>query len=199
MACLSETSVLAAGRRETSEFAVLVYWFRDPLHARIIADSIMHRVDKNDLIILVGQILVHPVRIEHTEVSALAAHTLLSDGAEVTSRLLLVDTLILWLSVNNALAVRSLASTTADSYTINDKALLSLVSESVSLLWAERSIDAVDFWKLAVLPSTDTEEKPHSVRLLLTPKLFNITVGTHSLCYCFNHEELWLSTFRDFC
>lgn len=64
----------------------------DPVDAGITTDSLVLRVDQNDFVVLVGRILVDPVRVENAEVGATAADTLLSRRAEGTLVLQLVDT-----------------------------------------------------------------------------------------------------------
>ena len=54
----------------------------------------MLRVDEDDLVVLVGAVLVDPVAVEHAQVGAAAADTLLSGGLEGTLVLELVDTLV---------------------------------------------------------------------------------------------------------
>jgi hypothetical protein len=65
--------------------------------------------------------------------------------------------LVLWLSVHNTLGVHTLATSTANSDTVDDVSLLSLVSQSACLVWTSRTSASVDDGKLAVLPSTDTQ------------------------------------------
>ncbi len=50
-------------------------------------------VDKDDLVVLVDTVLVDPVRVEHTQVAAPPANTLLRNAPQATLRLELVDTL----------------------------------------------------------------------------------------------------------
>jgi hypothetical protein len=51
-------------------------------------------VDQDDLEVLVGGVLVDPVRVEDAQVGAAAADTLLSGGLEGALVLELVDTLV---------------------------------------------------------------------------------------------------------
>lgn len=64
----------------------------DPVDTRITADGLVLGIDKDNLVVLVGGVLVEPVGVEDTEVSAAAANTLLSGGLESTLVLELVDT-----------------------------------------------------------------------------------------------------------
>ena len=64
----------------------------DPVDTRITADSLVLRVDKDNLVVLVGRVLVDPVGVQDTQVSAATADTLLSGSRESTLVLELVDT-----------------------------------------------------------------------------------------------------------
>ncbi len=64
----------------------------------------------------------------------------------------MIDTLILWLSVHNTLWVWSLAATTADSNTVDNVALLGLVSKTVSLVGTGRSRKLGNLVGLTILP-----------------------------------------------
>ena len=64
----------------------------DPVDASIAADGLVLGVDEDDLEVLVGGVLVDPVGVQDTQVSAAAANTLLSGGAQSTLVLELVDT-----------------------------------------------------------------------------------------------------------
>lgn len=58
---LAETARLLAGGRQASGLAVLVHRVHDPVDARITADGLVLGVDEDDLVVLVGRILVDPV------------------------------------------------------------------------------------------------------------------------------------------
>lgn len=91
---LVETTRLLAGGGEAAGLAVLVHGVDDPVDAGIDADGLVLGVDEDDLVVLVGRVLVDPVRVEDAEVSAAAADTLLGRGAEGALVLELVDTLV---------------------------------------------------------------------------------------------------------
>lgn len=91
---LAETTALLASGGETTALAVLVHGVDDPVDAGIAADGLVLGVDEDDLVVLVGRVLVDPVRVEHTQVGAAAADTLLSGRLERTLVLELVDTLV---------------------------------------------------------------------------------------------------------
>lgn len=118
--------------------------------------------------------LIHPVRVEHAEVSALASDSLLGGGAKGSLELELVDTLMLRFTVHDTLSVRALASSATDGDAVYDESLLGLVSETASLVRTGRSGELHDLGKLSVLPSSHTEEKAEGVALLLAPNFFKI-------------------------
>jgi hypothetical protein len=90
----SKTTRLLAGGGEATALAVLVDGVRDPVDAGIAADGLVLGVDKDDLVVLVGRVLVDPVRVENAQVGAAAADTLLSGRLERALVLELVDTLV---------------------------------------------------------------------------------------------------------
>ena len=91
---LVEAARLLAGGREAAGLAVLVDGVDDPVDAGVDADGLVLRVDEDDLVVLVGRVLVDPVRVEDAEVGAAAADTLLGGRAERALVLELVDTLV---------------------------------------------------------------------------------------------------------
>jgi hypothetical protein len=72
----------------------LVNRIDDPVDAGILADSLVLGVDEDDLVVLVGRILVDPVRVENTQVGAAATDTFLGGGFEGALVFQLVDTLV---------------------------------------------------------------------------------------------------------
>ena len=66
----------------------------DPIDARIFADSLVLRVNEDDLEVLVGGVLVDPVRVENAQVGTTTTDTLLSSGLEGSLVLQLIDTLV---------------------------------------------------------------------------------------------------------
>lgn len=131
--------------------AYLVDGVTDPVDARVAADSLVLRVDEDDLEVLVGRVLVDPVGVEDTKVGTSATDTLLSGGLERTLVLQLADTLVGGLAVCDTLGHRSLAATTSNADTVDDEALLGLVSQSAGLVGAGRTRSTVDNVQLSVL------------------------------------------------
>lgn len=66
----------------------------DPVDAGIATDSLVLGVDQDDFKVLVGRVLVNPVRVQDAQVGAAATNTLLGGGAERALVLELVDTLV---------------------------------------------------------------------------------------------------------
>jgi len=148
---LVETSRLLASGGKTTGLAVLVNWVDDPVDAGILADSLVLGVDEDDLEVLVGGVLVDPVRVEDAEVGAAAADTLLGGGLEGSLVLQLVDTLIGRLAIGSTLGSRSLAATTTNTNAVDDIALLGFVPETASLVGARGTSCAVDDIELSEL------------------------------------------------
>lgn len=90
----SKATALFAGRGEATALAVLVHGLDDPVDARITADGLVLRVDKDDFVVLVRRVLVDPVRVEDAEIGAAAADALLGSRLERPLVLELVDTLV---------------------------------------------------------------------------------------------------------
>lgn len=90
----AETTRLLAGGGEAAGLAVLVDGVDDPVDAGVVADGLVLGVDEDDLVVLVGRVLVDPVRVENAQVGATAADTLLSGRLERALVLELVHTLV---------------------------------------------------------------------------------------------------------
>lgn len=144
------TRALASGSKATS-LAVLVDGVDDPVDAGVDADGLVLGVDKDDLVVLVGRVLVDPVGVEDAQVSAAAANTLLSGGTERALVLELVDTLVGGLAVGGTLGSGLLAATAADTDAVDNVALLGLVAETAGLVGARGAAGTVDDVQLAQL------------------------------------------------
>lgn len=64
----------------------------DPADTRVATDGLVLGVDKDDLVVLVGRVLVDPVGVQDAQVGAATADTLLGGGREGALVLQLVDT-----------------------------------------------------------------------------------------------------------
>jgi len=187
---LVETSALFAGRRETARLAVLVNGVDDPVDARVFSDSLVLRVNEDDLVVFVGAVLVDPVAVEHSQVGAAATDTLLSGGCEGTLVFEGVYTLVGGFAEGGTLGHRLLAATTAHTNAVDDISLLGLVSETARLVrsgWARSAVDNVE---LTELPAANAEQEANHIRLLLLLKLLKIfVVGGHSEASSTNYNS----------
>lgn len=91
---LVETTGLLAGGGETTGLAVLVDGGDDPVDTGILANGLVLGVDEDDLVVLVGRILVDPVRVQDAQIGAATSDTLLSGRLQGALVLELVDTLV---------------------------------------------------------------------------------------------------------
>jgi len=132
---LAQTTRLLASGSKATRFTVLVDRLDDPVYARIATDGLVLRVNKNNLEVFVGRVLVDPVRVEDAQVSATTSDTLLSSGLERSLVLELIYTMVGGLAVSSTLWHWTLASTTANTNAVDDIALLGLVTKTASLVW----------------------------------------------------------------
>lgn len=153
----------------------------DPVDAGITTDGLVLGVDKDDLVVLVGRVLVDPVGVQDAQVSSAATNTLLSGGLESTLVLELVNTVVGGLAcshnrtlakknpsistdlkkicfstgkirtVGGTLGDRALAATAADTGTVDNVTLLGLVTETTGLIGARGARGTVDGVQLAEL------------------------------------------------
>ena len=177
---LANTAALLAGGSEATRLTVLVNGVGDPVDARVAADRLVLRVDTDDLKVLVHTVLVHPVRVEDTQVRSLAANALLSEGAERALGLEVVHTLAHRLTVGGTLRNRLLAVTAADTHTVDHVALLGLVAKAASLVRARRARGAVDHVQLTVLPAASSVSPP-----LKTSSTYRTRSRKRSTSLCF--------------
>ena len=183
---LANSSGLLAGGSEAAQLTVLVDSVHDPVDLWISPDGRMGHVHHDHLEVLVGRVLAHPVGVEDSQSLESAANTLLGDGLKVSLGLLLLDsTGALGLTIGTSLGDWPLASTTPHGNTVDDKSLLGLVSKSASLVGpggtrstvhldinglvspVKRQCKETNLGELTVLPTSDPEEIPHHIALLL--------------------------------
>ena len=93
MALAVQSTVMTAGRGQAAQLAMLHHRLADPVDAGVVADGVVAGVHKNDLVVLEGGVLVHPIGVEHAEAAELPAGSLLSDGTLVPLELQLSHTL----------------------------------------------------------------------------------------------------------
>ena len=183
MATLAQATAGAASGGQAAQLTVLLHGLADPVDAGIVLDGSMLGVHQDHLKVLVGGIGVDPVGVQHTQVGAAAADTLLGDRAQVASKLQLVDAMVLGLSVHNSLGVGALASATAHGNAVHDVALLGLVAQRASLLGASGAVHTHHVGQLTVLPCAHAQQKAEHIALLLAPDLLHVSVSTHD-CSC---------------
>jgi len=176
---LVDTSGLLASSSETTSFTVLVDGVHDPIVSSITTNGLMLRINKNDFEVLVRRILVNPIRVQDTQVRAAPTNSLLSSGSQRSLVFELVDTHVGGLTVGSTLGSRSLTASTTDSNSVNNKALLGLVTKTASLVRTRRTRGTVDHIELTILPASNTEQESEHIRLLITRQLFQVLVGTH--------------------
>jgi len=182
MGLAAKTTVGTSSGGDAAELTVLHDWGADPVDARVTTDALVGWINHDDLEVLEGSILVHPVRVEHTKVAAATSATLLGDTAQGAPGLQCTDTSIARLSVHLTLVDWTLAATTTDAHTVDAVSLLGLVSKTASLVRAGRLGGPVDSWHLPELPSAGALEEAQNIRLLAVPKLTKVFVCSHFRC-----------------
>ena len=115
--------VVAPSRSEAAQLPVLHHRRHDPVHPRVLAHRRVRGVHHDHLEVLVGRVLVHPVRVQNTEPPELPSCPLLRNGAQIALELELRDTLVHGLSIHLTLRYRALAATTSHSNPVDDKPL----------------------------------------------------------------------------
>lgn len=179
---LVDTSRLLAGRGEASGFSSLVDGVDDPVNLGVSSDGLVRGVDEDDFEVLVGRVLVNPVRVQHSQVTASSADSFFSGRAERSLVLQVVDTLVGGLTVSGTLRDGSLSATSSDSDSVDDETLLGLVTESSSLVGSRGSRGTVDDVLLSVFPASDSVQESHDIGLLLSRQFGDVLVGTHCVC-----------------
>lgn len=76
------------------EASYLVDGVDDPVDSRITTDSLVAGVDKDNFEVLVGRVLVDPVRVENSQIGAATTNSFFGSGAEGSLVLELVHTLV---------------------------------------------------------------------------------------------------------
>ena len=178
---VGETTTLLTRAGKTTHLTMLMGGVTDPVDAGIVADGVVEGVDHDDLEPLVGRVLTNPVGVEDAESTTATTDTSLGKSLEVSLRLLLVDTSVGGLTVVDTLGKKLLAITSLDLNTVNAITLLGLVTETVSLIRSRTLSGSVDGRQLPELPSSQTKQESHDIRLLLVPQLLQILVCSHSL------------------
>lgn len=151
-----EATVLLTGSSKTSVLPVFVNSVADPVNTGVLANSFVVGVNQDDFIKFVGSILVDPVRVQNTKVSASASNTLLGEGLQVAPPLYANNSMSGGLATSATSRNRVLAATTPNTDAIYNEPLLGLVSQTTGLVRPARSAGAVNGGQLTVFPSTNT-------------------------------------------
>ena len=93
----------------------------------------------------------------------------------------MVHTMALGFSVSATLVNWTLATSTTDPNSVDNKSLLCAESETTSLVWARWAWGTVQLGKLTILPATHTKQVSQNITLLLAVQLLNVSVCTHVL------------------
>lgn len=180
VALLVETSGLLARSGQTSKFTVVLRGRANPVDARISTDGLVGWVNHDDLVELERGVLSDPVGVEHAKVGALSSDTLLSNGLVRASSLdLLNATGVARFSMDGTLGDVSLATASAHANSVHHVPLLSLVAKLAGFVRSGGSLALVDDRQLAVLPCAHSQHESDQLRLLLSPELFEVLVGSH--------------------
>lgn len=153
---LVDTSGFLTSGSQTSSFTVLVNRVADPVVTSISSDGLVRWINKDDFEVLVGRILVNPVRVQNSQVSSTTTDSFFSSGSQSSLVFQLVNTLVGWLTVSSTLWNRSLSVTTSNSDTVDNETLLGLVTQSSSLVWSRWSRSSVNDILLSVFPNSDS-------------------------------------------
>lgn len=151
----------------------------NPVVSGIIPDSIMRRVNANNLIEFISPILSNPIGIKYSQSPAFTSHPLFGHAPQTPLELQLIHTLRSWLPVHNSLWHGSLSSASSHSHSEHAYPLFCLVAEAARFIRTGWPRDTMQHWKLPVFPRTYTKDEVHYVRLLLFPKLLQVFVSTH--------------------
>ena len=160
---LVDTSGFLSGGSQTSGFSVLVHWVDNPVVSGISSNSLVRWVDQDHLVVLVGGVLVDPVRVQNSQVGSTTTNSLFGGGSQRSLVLQVLNTLVGWLTISSTLWNWSLSTTSSNSDSVDDESLLSLVTQSSSLVWSGRSRSSVDDVLLSQFPASDTVEETHHI------------------------------------
>jgi len=154
----------------------------DPVDAGVVSDSVVSRIDQNNLIKFVCAVLAHPVAVEHSKPSNFPTNAFFRNGPEIPCRLELIDTHGSGLASDDALGNGSLATSSTDSNSVDHVPILGLIAEFASLIGTRRTAGPVDDGQLPELPSPDSQNEVHDIGLLTPPEFFQVFVGAHLWC-----------------
>jgi len=140
----SETTVLLSNAGETTSLPAFVHGLGNPVDPRVPADSLVTRVNEDDLVIFVYTILVNPIRVQYPEVTTASANTLFRDTPQSSLGLEVVHTLTYGFAIGSTLRDVLLAVASANADTVDNVSLLGLVSQPAGLVRARRASGPVN-------------------------------------------------------
>jgi len=151
----------------------------DPVDSWVAADSSVRRINHDAFEPLVSAIFTSPIRVEESKVSASLTSSLFSQASEGSGSSDTLDTLVGWLSVYNTVWIWSLSGTSLHTDSVDNKALLGLVSQSASLVHSSWSGASVNDVQLTEFPASHTHHEAHDIGLLLLVQFLNVFISTH--------------------
>ncbi len=121
---LSKPTTLLSCRGESSHFSVLHDIGTEPLHIWSPPYGLVEGVHHDYLVVLVRRVLSNPITVQYSQTTASSPDTLLCHVLETPLEFQLVDTLIGGFTVGGTLGYWPLATSTADTYTVDAYTLL---------------------------------------------------------------------------
>jgi len=112
---LAQAPGLFAHGGKSPELPVLVLVAGHPVEVAVPPDGLVLGVDHDDLEVLVGGVLAHPVRVHDAEAAEGLAHALLGHGLDAALELQGVDTLVDGLAVGGTFGGQPLPAAPADA------------------------------------------------------------------------------------
>jgi len=126
-AAFSETTVMFSNAGETTSLPALVHRLGDPVNPRVAANGFVIGVYEDDLIIFVDTVLVNPIRVQDSQVTATPANALFRNTPQSSLGLEVVHTLMDGFTIGGTLRDVLLAVTPADANTVDNVSLLGFV------------------------------------------------------------------------
>jgi len=160
----SQSSMFLTSAGQTSQFSVFVNRITNPIDFGVSSDRFMERIHTNHFKVFESRVLSHPIRAQNAEsFGHSSADPLFGDRLMVAAGLQFIDAMILGLTISGTFGHLLLAPTSSYAYSIDDKSLFGSEAESSGLLWSCGSRTSVDNIELSVLPTPQTQQKPHNI------------------------------------
>jgi hypothetical protein len=179
---VEETTMSSSSCSLTAHFTMLVLGEGDPSNLRIVTDSLVVGIYKDDFEPFVQSILTNPVGAQKSQVSASLTDTSLSNNLEVSGGLQAGNTMTSGLTVGSTLGDLLFASSSPDTDSVDNVSLLGTVSKTMCLVRTCGLCCTNNGGELSIFPATKTEQETESVRLLLSVKDLEVFVSTYLIC-----------------